>query len=232
MIEAVIFDVGGVLAYDVWEHLLLDETEGVASLWKLDRQQVESLGRALWAEFSIRPAVGDYGWRELEKEYWRAFVGRLHLRIPIEELIQLSESFIRPVEGMVELLSELQEEFELAICSDNTEFWFERQMSKLGLHRFFNPRNVVLSCRTGIPKSSPGFEMFRAAVGALDTDKNNCVFVDDRAGSILRATTFGLGAILFPSHATYGACYLRFLLQRMGRAATGRIPREEVRTHG
>jgi FMN phosphatase YigB (HAD superfamily) len=215
MIEAVIFDVGGVLAYDVWEHLLLDESEGVASTWKLDRQQVERAGRALWEEFSIRPSVGDCGWQELEKEYWRTFVDRLHLRIPIEELIHLSESFIRPVEGMVDLLNELQGRFELALCSDNTEFWFERQMSKAGLHKFFNPGNVVLSCRTGFSKSSPGFEMFRAVVGALDTDKNNCIFVDDRAGPILQATRFGLGGILFPSHARYGARYLRFLLDHM-----------------
>jgi FMN phosphatase YigB (HAD superfamily) len=215
MIEAVIFDIGGVLAYDVWEHLLLDETGSIASLWKLDRHQVERVSRALWAEFSIRPATENYGWRELEKEYWREFVDRLRLEAPIEELINLSDSFIRPVDGMVDLLGELKETFELGICSDNTEFWFERQMSKLALHRFFNPRNILLSCRTGVSKSSPGFEMFRAVTDALAVDKNNCIFVDDRAGSILQATKFGLGGILFPSHAQYGARYLSFLLDHM-----------------
>jgi hypothetical protein len=52
-------------------------------------------------------------------------------------------------------------------------------------------------------------------VGGLDTDKHNCIFVDDRSGPILQATKFGLGAIIFPSHAQYGARYLRFLLKQM-----------------
>jgi FMN phosphatase YigB (HAD superfamily) len=227
MIEAVIFDVGGVLAYDVWEHLLLDETEGVASLWKLDRQQVESVGRALWGEFSIRPASEDYGWRELEKEYWREFLDRLRLEIPIEELINLSDSFIRPVDGMVDLIGELKEQFELAICSDNTEFWFQRQMDKLGLYRFFKPQSVVLSSRIGASKLSPGFEMFRAAVRSLGMAPSDCIMVDDRQGPIVQAIGFGLGAILFPSHAKEGAGYLRYLLQHIQRPEHAVLPRRE-----
>ena len=29
MIKAIIFDIGGVIAYDVWEHLLLDQEIGM-----------------------------------------------------------------------------------------------------------------------------------------------------------------------------------------------------------
>jgi FMN phosphatase YigB (HAD superfamily) len=222
MIEAVIFDLGGVLAYDVWEHLLLDETEGVASLWKLDRQQVERLGRALWEEFSIRPTAENYGWRELEREYWTEFAERLGLSIPIDEFISLTDKFIRPVQGMVQLLEELQREnLELAVCSDNTEFWFERQMTKLGLYRFFRPQNIVLSSRVGVTKSSADSKMFQAVVGALGSHKHNCIFVDDRTVPVFHSIEFGLGTILFPSHAQYGARYLRLLLERMRGAPAG-----------
>ena len=37
MLKAVIFDVGGALLYDIWEHLFLDENHGLISLYGLPR---------------------------------------------------------------------------------------------------------------------------------------------------------------------------------------------------
>ena len=60
MIEAIIFDVGGVLAYDVWEHLLLDKGDprnpgnpaGIAGLYGLREKDAERVGRKLWKVYS------------------------------------------------------------------------------------------------------------------------------------------------------------------------------------
>lgn len=41
-IEAVIFDIGGVLAANIWESLLLDKETGVASICGLDANEVQS----------------------------------------------------------------------------------------------------------------------------------------------------------------------------------------------
>lgn len=217
MIKALIFDIGGVLAYDVWEHLLLDEENGIASICNLDMEQVQRAGQDLWEMFIYRTAIDENGWKGLEREYWNLFIERFHVSMSATDFIQLTDEFIRPVEGMIQLLEcVLLEGVVLAICSNNTEFWARRQMDKLNLHRFFSPSRVILSSRIGVSKSSPRFEMFKAAVGALGVEKDSCVFVDDREENIQRALQFGLAGILFPSHSKYGGQYLESLLEKMG----------------
>lgn len=216
MIKAVIFDIGGVLAYDVWENLLLSAEDGIASIYNLDKEQVQIVGENLWEQFAYRKLAGENGWQELEREYWELLVKRLDLPLSIEEYIQLTDKFICPIDGMSNLLELLQlKGIELAICSNNTEFWCRRQMDKLNLHQFFDPGRVILSSRVGFSKSSPGFEMFKAVVSALGVPKEFCVFVDDREESIERALQFGLTGIIFPSHSKYGYHYLITLLEKM-----------------
>ncbi len=217
MIEAIVFDIGGVLAHDVWQNLVFDEGEGVVSRYHLAPGQLDQVGEELWQMFAYRAPSGKQGWKELELEYWDLFIKRLQLPTTPDEFVELTDRFIQPVEGMDRLLGLLQSKgIGLAICSDNTAFWIRRQMDKLALHRFFSPGKVLDSSTIGVPKTDPSFEMFRAAVDALKVDKESCVFVDDRVGNIQRALQFGLTGVLFPSHATYGAWYLETLLRRMG----------------
>jgi len=217
MIRAVIFDIGGVLAYDVWEHLLLDTERGVASICDLDVKQVRTVGQDLWNKFAYRATTGEEDWQDLEKEYWNTFIRTFNLSSSVNDFIKLTDKFILPIDGMTQLLEQLQlAGIDLAICSNNTEFWFKRQMDKLGLRRFFSPSRIVLSSRIGVPKSSPRYEMFQAVVDALQVDKDVCIFVDDREENILRAFQFGLAGIIFPSHSAYGSKYLQALLEKMG----------------
>jgi HAD superfamily hydrolase (TIGR01509 family) len=207
MIKAVIFDIGGVLAYDVWEYLLLDEKSGIVSICNLDMEQVQRVGQNLWEKFACRAAIGEDGWKELE----------FHLSMSVNDFIQLTGKFIRPVQGMAQLLDHLQSEgIDLAICSNGTEFWFKRQLDRLDLHRFFRATRVILSSRIGVLKSSPRFEMLQATVNALGIGKDFCIFVDDREENIQQALRFGLAGILFPSHSKCGAQYLEALLEKMG----------------
>src|ERR1044071_631994 len=216
MAQALIFDIGGVLAHDVWEHLLLDEKEGVVSKLGLDTEEVRGGAKRLWDEFAHRPPGAAEGWEGLEREYWEGFIRHLRLPTPADYFINLTDSFIRPVPGMLELLERLHDRgVRLAICSNNTEFWFSRQTRKLGLGRFFQPRHVILSSRVGASKSSPDFEMFNAVTAALEVDESDCIFVDDREETIARAVEFGMTGIIFPSHSEHGARYLDALLRRM-----------------
>jgi len=216
MTQALIFDIGGVLAHDVWENLLLDEGEGVASNLNLAAEEVKQVAETLWAEFAYRPIDEEHDWKELEREYWNKFILHFHLSQPVDYFMNLTETFICPVSGMIELLERLKSRgVRLAICSNNTEFWLKRQMDKLGLNNFFEPRHLVLSSRIGASKSSANFEMFKAVVEALQVDKGDCVFVDDREETILRAVQFGIAGIIFPSHSERGALYLEALLRRM-----------------
>jgi HAD superfamily hydrolase (TIGR01509 family) len=217
MIKAVIFDIGGVLAYDVWEHLLLDPKEGIAAVYGLNVEDARKVGRELWDTFAHRAAEGEDTWQQLEMAYWHIFIDRFELPISAEQCIALTDKFIRPVNGMKQLLTELRSKgIELAICSNNTEFWFRRQTDKLGLDEFFSDDKIILSSRIGVSKSSPNSEMFHAVVESLEIDEENCVLVDDRPKTITQAIDFGITAILFPSESERGARYLRGLFQKMG----------------
>jgi HAD superfamily hydrolase (TIGR01509 family) len=216
MAQALIFDVGGVLAHDVWENLLLDKKKGVASKLKLDAEEVQKVAENLWNEFAYRPLNVGNDWAGLEREYWSSFIRHFHLSEPADYFINLTEHFIRPISGMHELLQRLQARgIKLAICSNNTEFWFNRQTLKLNLGKFFQTRHVILSSRVGVSKSSPNFEMFKAVISALEVDKSECILVDDREETIVHAVEFGITGIIFPSHSEQGAPYLEALLRKM-----------------
>ena len=215
-IKAIIFDIGGVLAYDVWEHLFLDSESGLVKVYQLNQERVRLVGQELWNKFAYNISLDENDWRELEKKYWDQFIDRIPIKTSLNDFIQLTNRFIRPVEGMIPLLEFLQSQgFDLAICSNNTDFWLRRQMEQLDLDRFFTPNKIVISTRIGVPKSSPEFEMFDAVIHALGKDKTQCILVDDRAENIEQAVKYGLAAILFPSHSKYGHLYLSALLRTM-----------------
>ncbi|HEV2863339.1 MAG TPA: HAD-IA family hydrolase [Pyrinomonadaceae bacterium] len=216
MAQALIFDVGGVLAHDVWENLLLDKKKGVASKFNLDVKEVRKVAKSLWAEYAHRPLNIKDDWEVLEREYWDSFIRHFQLSEPADYFINLTEKFIRPVPGMLELLERLHSRgVRLAICSNNTEFWFNRQTHKLNLGRFFQPGNIILSSRVGASKSSPDYEMFKTVISALNMDKSDCIFVDDRQETVTHGVEFGITGIIFPSHSEQGALYLEALLRRM-----------------
>ncbi|MBI5081473.1 MAG: HAD-IA family hydrolase [Chloroflexi bacterium] len=217
MIESIVFDIGGVLAYDVWEYLLLDEQRGVAAKYDLDRDVVFKFARELWLQFECRPAHSTAERESYEREYWASFLERFKINLTIEDLIARTDEFIRPVEGMRELLAQLKARgHTLVICSDNNEFWFPRQAKKIGLDGLIDQNRIILSQHIGASKLSPNFEMFNAAVKAAGVDKTDCVLIDDRTKNIARAMQFGLPSILFPAHADhYGAEYLRKLFEKM-----------------
>ncbi|MBN1874622.1 MAG: HAD family phosphatase [Anaerolineae bacterium] len=203
IIKAVIFDVGGVLTYDIWEHLLLDDEIGIASQYKLNRDNVEKVGKLLWEAFAYTQETRQNSWEILERKYWDLFIEFFWdkhppLNVSADKFIQMTNHFIKPVDGMISILERLQSKaVKLAICSNNNEFWFKRQMDTLQLYRFFNPSKIILSCRVGTPKSSPRFEMFYAAIDALGVAPSSCIFVDDREENTERAKQCGMEGIHF-----------------------------------
>ena len=206
--KAVIFDVGGVLAQDVWEHLLLDQSApgqpvGIASLHGLQGDLVERVGKLLWEAFAYAPETNRNDWRQLEKRYWKTFIEFFWGKTPpdgasVDSFIAMTGKFIRPIPGMDDVLKRLQSQgYGLALCSNNNEFWFRRQMAELRLHRFFSPDKTILSCRIGVAKSSRGFEMFHAAADSLSVPPSQCAFVDDRQGNVDRAKELGMQGLFF-----------------------------------
>ncbi len=214
MIKAAIFDIGGVLANDVWEHLLLDDQKSVAAIYKLDRELVRSVANELWKHYAY--VIRSESWQELEEEYWTRLSQLLGMSVRVSELKSRTADFIKPVEGMAVLLGELRSKgVGLAVCSDYTKFWYHHQAERIALNKYVPDEKVVLSCYVGKPKSSLGFEIFSEAVKKLGIEKEKCVFVDDRCEKVVHALHYGFTGILFPSESPCGAKYLRALFERM-----------------
>jgi len=217
MFHTIVFDIGGVLAFDVWEHMLLDDHHGIAHRWNLDTAEVFEFGRQLWEEFAYTSADENNSRESLEKDYWNRFIQRFDLSQSADAFIEMTDRFIRPVEGMTPLLEKLQHEgLNLVICSNNNEFWLKRQLEKLGLHRFFESSKVISSSRIGFPKISTNFEMFKSVMDVTNESRSSYLFIDDRFENIQRAVEFGWTAILFPQESPEGAMYLETLFEAMG----------------
>ena len=205
------------LASDVWEAMLLDESRGLAMRYGLDKASVIEAGQVLWNDYAHKSAVPGRTARDLEIEYWTRLIERLGISAHASDLIRGTAEFIRPIPGMDSLLEQLRDtDINLAICSNTTEFWFEKHWAALGLARYFSPDKVIISPRIGVSKHSETLRMYESVVEALGIGPRRCLLIDDREENVERALDFGMPGIIFPSHSEYGAEYLRHLLSEMG----------------
>jgi HAD superfamily hydrolase (TIGR01509 family) len=197
--KAVILDVGGVLAHDIWEPMFDD----LARRHRLDRKKLYEIGRLLWETFAYVPETPANTWRDMEQRYWQIFLRMCSIPMSVKALIRLTDRYVVPVAGMRPILDELRRRrIPLVICSNNNEIWWPRQARKLNLRRFFKDENLILSSRIGAPKNSPRLEMFKAAVKAAGAPAASCFFIDDRAENVRRARQHGIDAVRFrgPRH--------------------------------
>ena len=197
--RAVILDVGGVLAHDIWEPMFDD----LAARYRLDRKALRAAGRLLWETFAYVPETPANTWRDMERRYWELLLLICKVPLTVRSLIALTDRYVIPVAGMRPILEALRARgTPLVLCSNNNEIWWRRQAKALQLKKFFEEERLILSSRIGAPKASPRLEMFRAAVAAAGVPAASCFFVDDRRENIARARSFGIDAMLFrgPEH--------------------------------
>ena len=191
---AVILDVGGVLAQNIWEPMFDD----LAVRYRLGRKRIHQIGRLLWETFAYVPETPANTWRDMERRYWEIFRHTCKVPLTVEKLIARTDRYIVPVEGMRPILDALKaRRTRLVICSNNNEIWWPRQAKKLQLEKYFADNRLILSSRIGAPKNSPRLEMFRAAVAAAGVPAAACFFVDDRLENVRRARRYGIDAVLF-----------------------------------
>lgn len=218
--KAVIFDIGGVIAHDVWENLLCEppgERLSVAVKYNLPIDEVQRVGQDLWTRFDVRTGDPDM----LEREYWAMFLEAFKEHpglkgVTVDELIHMTDHFVRPIhlDETIRIFNWLTERgIPIGICSNNNEFWVRKQLTKLGFEKFVKPGALILSCREGINKGDS--RMFEIAARAVGVPPENCIFVDDRMSNVERANGLGMTAVFVPSGDHRGPSYLFRLLQRL-----------------
>ena len=176
-VSTILLDLGGVLTTDPWQSILLTPDTGVADLLGLDRAEVAEAAESLWPSHSLAATE--------EADYWEQLSGLLGHRIEAAAVASAERSGLRVNPEAAQVLT-LLDGRNWGVISDNTAFWYPKQLALLRLDRA--PAGY-LSFDRGLSKLSAGQGLFELAAGELDA--GSTLVVDDRAANIERARRAG-----------------------------------------
>ena len=188
-IEAVIFDLGGVLIQVYQEERFRD----LEARWGLPPEQLSEI---LWRSPDHRLAeVGAI----TDAEYWRRIAPRLGLHTP-ETVRAFQQDVFGPVEvtaSMVDLVRRLHGPYRTGLLSNASDavtpaFIAERY----GLGGLFDL--LIVSALVGLAKPDPA--IYRLALGRLGMAPEATIFVDDYPPNVAAAAALGIQAIHFAGY--------------------------------
>jgi putative hydrolase of the HAD superfamily len=188
-VSTVMWDVGGVLLTNGWDHLQRYE---VLDYFKLSREPFETVHAQLndsWEKGFI--TVEQY----LEKTVFyepRSFT-------PEEFLAKMKEQSLVHPNTALGLLKQVAESEDLAVAMLNNESreLNDYRLEAFGLFEYFDC--FVSSCYVGLRKPLP--EIYKMALDLLQRDPAEVVFIDDREGNIATAKGLGMHGIVHTTAA-------------------------------
>jgi putative hydrolase of the HAD superfamily len=202
-IQAVIFDVGGVLNMPAdlaardpdLEKLATEQGLGVEEMWRLlyhsDEWKLARTGQIT------------------DQEFWNRSLPPLGITDPADQadfvLRLFAHEEVNP--SMQALLTELYGRTRLAIISNATDILETVLEVKLGISHYFEV--VVNSARVGFAKPDP--EIFHIALERLNLRPEQTVFTDDQQHNVDAAAQLGMHAVRFT-----GVADLRAYLADLG----------------
>jgi FMN phosphatase YigB (HAD superfamily) len=185
-IATTLFDIGGVLTSDPWESLLLTPKKGIADRLQLERTLVQRVGRSLWKHYSTVIAS--------EEEYWNHFSRVVGVTVPKALLAETEAQLLYANPSAKRMLDALAARgARIGIASDNTNFWYTKQVKLAGLHDYLDPSLLFLSFSLGVGKQREHQGLFEIA--SQSVDPGSTLVVDDRPGNIDKAHTYGFRTI-------------------------------------
>jgi putative hydrolase of the HAD superfamily len=182
MIDAVLFDVGGVLFEEGYRKGL----HAIAERNGLDLLRFEIISDRLILETGYLTGKAE------ENVFWEAMRHESGIMEKDDEMREaLLERFV-PRTWMFEIVRKLKDHAKVAILSDQTN-WLDMLEER---HSFFNLFDIVLnSYYTG--RSKIDQLTFDFAASVLGVRQEKILFVDDKIGNIKRAEASGYKTILY-----------------------------------
>ena len=188
--DAILFDVGGVLLTNGWDHC---ERAEVLDRFHLDRDEFERRHKAPYDAWE-RDAI-------TAKEYLDATVFYQPRDFTHEDFLQaiFAESKLLP-DGGLEILCELGRADQCLLGSLNNEAREpnEYRFDKFGLRRYL--KIAFSSCFVGLRKPEPA--IYRRALDILGLPPERVLFIDDREENVVPAAAAGMKTIRFQGAAT------------------------------
>jgi putative hydrolase of the HAD superfamily len=200
-VKAILFDFDGVLT--------TDKTGSLTTLRYLSAHTGISHERL---SLAFKKFNGDLNLGKVtHEEIWSDLCDSLGHSVDPSLLPQAFES--TPINtGMFELALRLKTSYSLGIITDNKKDRIDHLKAHLGLPELFDP--IVVSAEVGCRKSEVG--IFREAVGRLQMEARDCVFIDNSAGNLRVAESLGMNAVYFDDEANDIAALVTALRDQFG----------------
>lgn len=178
-VEALLFDVGGVLSRDRVEDKLADlsEVHGVSYQALLDAKDPIR-------EAADRGAISD-------AEFWRRTLAAVG--VAPADVDTAIEPYLAEVPGTLALARELRGRVRLAILSNDSRELSRARRDHHGLDEIFDP--IIISAHVGLVK--PSAAIYRYALERLQLPAERCLFIDNLSENVAAARRCGLHAVRF-----------------------------------
>lgn len=188
-ISTILWDVGGVLLTNGWDH------GGRAEV--LERFNVNK------AEFEERHPEANDAWEKgliTVEEYLHRTVFWEPRSFSVEEFVQAMKSESRVLEGtalgILENIAATQD-VDLGMLNNEARELNNYRIEEFGLQGYFD--FFFSSCYVGLRK--PSAQIYRLALDVLQCEPGEVVFIDDRAGNAEAAAALGIHAIRYEGAA-------------------------------
>lgn len=188
MIQAIVFDFGGVLVTDVVVRARLAEFEGMLG-WPPGELYNHLYGGPAWVQVST-------GAWSMER-FWNDVGAPQEARLPVEiraEFRRYSDPFFgEPLDpAMVQLAWQLHARYPVALLSNATILLRDRLAAEPDLKGLFSV--TVISALAGVRK--PDLAAFQLVCRLLQLPPEACVLIDDKERNTTAARAAGMQAIL------------------------------------
>ena len=187
-IEAIIFDLGGVVVESDFEFKFY---RFASKKFKIPDDSLHLIVQKEWNSLERG--------EETNKQFWCRIARKLNLNNEVgNELAKLWIDFYKKSAHVkydtVDLIKKLYKNYKLGVIS-NTQSEHIAVHKKEKILKYF--KSIILSYEVGMRKSEKS--IFILASRQLDTVPENCLFIDDRMPYIKVARKYGFKAILFKS---------------------------------
>lgn len=197
--DVILFDVGGVLLTNGWDHA---ERAAAAARFGLDAQALESRNGEVMDAWD-RGAI-------TLKQYLDATVFYEPRAFSQDEFFAFMLAQSQPLpNGALQILAELaaSNTYMLGALNNEARETNQYRFSHFGLRRYF--KVAFSSCYMGLRKPEPA--IYRRSLDILGNRPERVLFIDDRAENVAAGLAAGMKAIQFT-----GADALRAALQELG----------------
>jgi putative hydrolase of the HAD superfamily len=197
--DAILFDVGGVLLTNGWDH---NERAQVLEQFDLDKAAFEARHPGPYDAWE-RDATTAEAYLDATVFYEpRAFT-------PADFIAAMKTVSVPIPDNAIGILKEIaaSDKWLVGLLNNESRLLHEYRMEKYALTPYLDVQ--LSSCYLGLRKPEPA--IYRRAIDILGRPANRIVFIDDRKGNCDAAAAAGIHAIQF-----LGEAKLRFDLQQMG----------------